>query len=274
MASYKLPGGAERIGLRVFEKHFRNRCRGLRYSLLSGRNTKQIMMKTKTYVFAGASSKMAMETAKQLQEQGYKVIGISTKEEIALYDEFYTIEAYTFDAFPSFADPVDGLVYFPGTINLKPFPRLREQDFVKDYEVNALGAVAFTQAYLPNLKASESPGIVFISTVAVATGLPYHASVAMAKGALEGLTKALAAELAPAIRVNCVAPSLADTPLGEKFFNTPDKLEASQKRNPLRKVGTAGEVANAITFLVSSKAAWITGHTLAVDGGMNNLKVG
>lgn len=230
-------------------------------------------MKTKTYVFAGASSKIAMETAKQLQEQGHKVIGISTKEEIPLYDEFYPVEAYTFNAFPSFSDPVAGLVYFPGTINLKPFHRLREQDFVKDYEINALGAVAFTQAYLPNLKAGENPAIVFVSTVAVATGMPYHASVAMAKGALEGLTKSLAAELAPAVRVNCVAPSLTETPLGEKFFNTTDKLEASQKRNPLGKLGAASEVANAISFLISDKAAWITGLTLAVDGGMNNLKV-
>ena len=230
-------------------------------------------MTTKTYIFAGASSKIALETARLLKEQGHKVIGISTKAENTIYDEFHTIEKYGFSCFPAIGGESDGLVYFPGTINLKPFHRLTEKDFMNDYQVNSLGAVAFVQAYLPNLKNSESPAIVFISTVAVAVGMPFHSSISMAKGAIEGLTKALAAELAPGIRVNCVAPSLTDTPLGEKFINTPEKLEASQKRNPLRKVGSASDIAGAIQFLLSNNSNWVTGQIIAVDGGMNNLKL-
>ncbi|CAN5442412.1 SDR family oxidoreductase [soil metagenome] len=230
-------------------------------------------MTKKTYVFAGASSKIAIETAKLLKEQGHKIIGISTKEENELFDEFFKVEKYDFNHFPAIEGNIDGLIYFPGTINLKPFHRLTQKDFLNDYQINSLGAVAFIQAYLTNLKNSSSPAIVFLSTVAVAIGMPYHTSVSMAKGAIEGLTKALAAELAPGIRVNCVAPSLAETPLGEKFMNTPEKLEAAQKRNPLKKIGEAGEIANAIEFLISSRSSWITGHILAVDGGMNNLKL-
>ncbi len=225
------------------------------------------------YLFAGASSKIALETARLLKEQGHKVIGISTKTENTIYDEFHTISKYDFTNFPPIEGVIDGLVYFPGTINLKPFNRLSQNDFMNDYQINSLGAVAFVQAYLNNLKQSTQASIVFISTVAVATGMAYHSSVSMAKGAIEGLTKALAAEFAPAIRVNCIAPSLADTPLAEKFINTPEKLEASQKRNPLRRVGSATDIASAIDFLLGSKATWITGQIIAVDGGMNNLKL-
>jgi NAD(P)-dependent dehydrogenase (short-subunit alcohol dehydrogenase family) len=231
------------------------------------------MMTQQTYLFAGASSKVAIETAMQLQAQGHRVIGISTKTENPIYDVFYTIEKYAFNTFPEIKEPIDGLIYFPGTINLKPFYRLTERDFMADYEVNSQGAVAFTQAYLPNLKARKNASIVYFSTVAVAVGMPFHASISMAKGAVEGLTKALAAELAPAVRVNCIAPSLTDTPLAEKLLNTPDKVTASQKRNPLQKVGSPTDLANAAVFLLTSQSSWITGQILAVDGGMNHLKL-
>jgi len=227
-----------------------------------------------TFLFAGASSAIAQCAAKILQDKGHKVIGISTKPNTYNYNEFYQIESYAFGSFPLINEEIHGLVYFPGTINLKPFHRLTAAEFNTDLNINSLGAVAFTQAYLNNIKKVNLASVVFISTVAVSTGLPFHSSISMAKGALEGLTKALAAELAPTIRVNCVAPSLVNTPLGDKFVNSPEKVEAMQKRNPLRKIGEAADIANAIVFLLGNESNWISGQTIAVDGGMNNLKNG
>lgn len=227
---------------------------------------------SKTYLFAGASSAIAQATKSILQEQGHKVIGISTKTENHGYDAMHTISSYTSSEFPVIEEFIDGIVYFPGTINLKPFHRLKMEEFVEDFHINTLGAVAFSQFYLPNLKKSEKASMVFVSSVAVQMGLPFHSSIAMAKGALEGFTKALAAELAPAIRVNCIAPSLVNTPLGEKFLATPEKMEAMQNRNPMRKVGTPSDIANAIHFLLKDTSNWMTGQILAVDGGMGTIK--
>mgnify|MGYP003394717382 CR=1 FL=1 len=227
---------------------------------------------SKTFLFAGASSAIAKEATKLLKQKGHRVIGISTKDENSLYDEYFQIENYDFMAFPEITDSIDGLVYFPGTINLKPFARLTQSDFLTDYQINSLGAVAFTQAYLNNVKRSPTASIVFLSSVAASIGLPFHTSIAMAKGALEGLTKALAAELAPSIRVNCVAPSLVNTPMGDKFINTPDKMEQMKKRNPLQMVGAPIDVANAIVFLLSVESAWVSGQVVAVDGGMSKIK--
>jgi 3-oxoacyl-[acyl-carrier protein] reductase len=170
-------------------------------------------------------------------------------------------------------ESIDGLAYCPGSINLKPFHRLTEAEFLSDWQINFMGAVKIIQALLPKLKAATTASIVLFSTVAAGVGMPFHTSVAAAKGAVEGLTKSLAAELAPQVRVNCIAPSLTHTPLADKLVNTPEKLEGGAKRHPLQRIGQPADIAAMALFLLSSNSSWITGQVMHVDGGMSTLKV-
>ncbi len=226
---------------------------------------------SKTFLFAGASSAIAQAVLTQLQ--GDKIIGLSTKSAISpQYDVHYQVADYSKASLPEIEEPIDGLVYFPGSINLRPFNRISESDFLEEYKLNALGAVSVIQQYLSNLKKSPYASIVLISTVAAKQGMPFHASISMAKSAIEGLTLALAAEFAPTIRVNAVAPALTQTPLADKLLNTPEKLEASEKRHPLKRIGQPSDIANAIHFLLSEKSTWVTGQILNIDGGMSTIK--
>jgi NAD(P)-dependent dehydrogenase (short-subunit alcohol dehydrogenase family) len=171
------------------------------------------------------------------------------------------------------AGPLSGLAYCVGTINLKPVARLTEADFRKDFEVNALGAVRAVQAALPALKAAEgTPGILLFSTVAVAQGFTAHASVAMAKGAVEGLTLALAAELAPKIRVNCIAPSLTRTPLAKALTASEQMASAIAALHPLPRLGAPEDVAPLAALLLGERSSWITGQIIGVDGGRSMLR--
>lgn len=169
-------------------------------------------------------------------------------------------------------ETLHGLVYFPGTITLKPFHRLSDEDFLRDFQINLLGAVRLLRLALPALKKAESASVVFFSTVAVRTGLPYHASIAAAKGAVEGLSRSLAAELAPRIRVNCIAPSLTDTPLAESLLNSGEKREAAGKRHPLHRIGDPAENARLIAFLLGEDSGFMTGQVLRPDGGLSVLR--
>ena len=170
-------------------------------------------------------------------------------------------------------DPIDGLVYCPGTINLKPFHRLTAKDFMNDFEINLMGAVKVMQAMLPLLKKANQASVVLFSTVAVQLGMGFHSSVAASKGAVEGFARSLAAELAPKIRVNVIAPSITDTPLAEKILNTSEKMQASEKRHPLQKIGTPANLASMAAFLLSDDASWITGQIMKVDGGLSSVKI-
>lgn len=167
---------------------------------------------------------------------------------------------------------LSGLVYCPGSIQLKPFERLDDEAFRADFEINLMGAVRAIRAALPALKAAPRASIVLFSTVAVGTGMPMHAAISAAKGAVEGLTRSLAAEFAPRIRVNAVAPSLSDTPLATQLLRTERLREAAAARHPLARFGEAQDAAAAASYLLSDDAGWVTGQVLNVDGGMGSLR--
>ncbi len=164
-----------------------------------------------------------------------------------------------------------GLAYCPGSIDLKPFRSIKPEDLRAAFELNVVGAFRCAQQCSERLKRVPGSGIVFFSTVAVQRGMAFHASVASAKGAVEGLTRSLAAELAPTVRVNCIAPSLTRTSLAEKLLSSPEREKASAERHPLKRVGEPEEIAAMAAFLLSDDARWITGQVLGVDGGMSAI---
>ncbi len=172
----------------------------------------------------------------------------------------------------SFPEVIHGLVYCPGSIHLKPFHRFTEEDFMADFRLQVLGATKVIQQLLPRLKQSGDASIVLFSTIAVQRGFNFHSQVGISKGAIEGLTRSLAAEFAPGIRVNAVAPSLTDTPLASKLLNTAEKVAHQAENNPLKRVGSAKEVAEAAAYLLTPKSSWTTGQILHVDGGYSMLK--
>ena len=229
----------------------------------------------KQIIVAGGASGMGKATVTTLSEQGYEVTCACRQPE--RLSALPGVRAVAFDA----ADPdpklelpetLHGLVYFPGTITLKPFHRLDDDDFLEDLQVNLLGAVRLMRLALPALKKSGNASVVFFSTVAVRAGLPFHASIASAKGALEGLSRSLAAELAPGIRVNCIAPSLTDTPLAENLLNSDEKRGAAAKRHPLHRVGDPEENSRLVAFLLGEDSGFMTGQVLRPDGGLSTLR--
>jgi NAD(P)-dependent dehydrogenase (short-subunit alcohol dehydrogenase family) len=166
-----------------------------------------------------------------------------------------------------------GFVYCPGTINLKPFSRMKNEDFLSDFQVNVLGFVSVLKAVLPSLKKANGASVVVFSSVASVVGLGFHSSISAAKGALQAMAISLASELAPnQIRVNVIAPSLTNTPLASTLLNSPEKIEASGKRHPLQRVGNANDIASAAAYFLGDSSSWVTGQVLSVDGGLSTLK--
>jgi NAD(P)-dependent dehydrogenase (short-subunit alcohol dehydrogenase family) len=163
-------------------------------------------------------------------------------------------------------------VYCPGNILLKPAARITEQELIEDYRLQAVGALKAVQHALPSLKKSGDASVVLFSTVAVQTGFPFHALVSASKGAVEGMTRALAAEFAPSIRVNAIAPSITDTPLASKILGTPEKKEASAARHPLKKNGNPEELAATVSFLLGQASSFMTGQIVTMDGGISSIR--
>lgn len=233
---------------------------------------------TKTVLIIGGSSGIGMACVKLLENEDCDVISISrtpNKESIALPNVTHiTVDVRKeSDIIEDLPDTIDALVYCPGTINLKPFKSLTLSDFKEDYEINVLGLVQVLHSCIDKLKNSENGSVVTFSTVAVSQGMSYHSSIASAKGAIEGLTRSLAAEYSNAgIRFNAIAPSLVNTPLAEKFTKSSAKLDAISKRHPLNRIGNPEEIASLVKYLISDSSTWITGQVFGVDGGLSSIQ--
>lgn len=234
-------------------------------------------MNTNHILVVGGSSGIGFEIVKQLVEDGYQVSAASRKP--GPLSDFSQVRHLPLDVehesieLEGLPETLQGLVYCPGTIRLKPFQRLTAQDFLEDFRINLIGAVGVLQTCLMKLKKSSvGASVVLFSTVAVQTGMPFHASVASAKGAVEGLVRSLAAEWAPRIRVNAIAPALTDTPLASDLLSSPEKREAAAERHPLKRIGNPAEIARMATYLLSESATWVTGQVFQLDGGMSAVR--
>ncbi|MEZ5009918.1 MAG: SDR family oxidoreductase [Chitinophagales bacterium] len=231
----------------------------------------------KNYLIVGASSGIGKSLAESLAKEGNKVYGTycnhPTESNLENLEYHYLDVTKDEQDLSFLPETLDGFAYCPGSIHLVPFKRIKSEDFIEDFNLQVLGGIRVLQNILTQLKASKNASVVFFSTIAVQSGFNFHTKVAVSKGALEGLTKSLAAELSPTIRVNAIAPSITNTPLAEKLLNTDEKKKANADRHPLKKIGEPEDIANMAAFLLSDKAQWITGQIIHIDGGMSTLKI-
>jgi 3-oxoacyl-[acyl-carrier protein] reductase len=228
----------------------------------------------KNILIIGGSYGIGLAIAKELYSIENLIIACRSSNSI--FTEL-GIKHIVFDAlndnFPvnELPEKIDGLVYCPGSITLKPFRGIKPETFENDFQINFLGAVKVIQAVLPNLLASPQASIVLFSSVAAQLGMPFHTSISASKGAIEGFSKAFAAEYAPKIRINVIAPSITETPLAEKLLNNEVKKEKSTERHPLKRFGQPQDISNMASYLLSDKSSWITGQIFKIDGGMSSI---
>jgi NAD(P)-dependent dehydrogenase (short-subunit alcohol dehydrogenase family) len=229
----------------------------------------------KNILLIGGSYGIGLAIAKELENKNNIFIASRTSEGL----ENLNVTHIPFDVLRDNLDTnllpevIDGIVYCPGSINLRPFRGLKLETFESDMQINFFSMVRVIQSILPQLSASKQSSIVLFSSVAVSMGMPFHTSVAAAKGAIEGFAKALAAEYAPKIRVNVIAPSLTNTPLADKFLNNETKQEKSAERHPLKRFGQAEDLAKIACFLLGENSSWISGQIMHVDGGLSTLLI-
>ena len=233
-------------------------------------------MSAKKYAIIGGSTGIGLALVQRLSESGHQVLVISrTAEALATLENVEHIACdLSHDEVSAewFGDTLDGLAYCPGTINLRSFRSLSPQLFRDDFELNVVGAVKVIQAALKPLKASGHGSVLLFSTVAVTQGMGFHASIAASKGAIEGITRSLAAELAPQIRVNALAPSLTETPLSERLVSNDEKRKVAGDRHALKRIGQPEDFADLGELLLTEAGSWITGQVIGVDGGLSTLR--
>ncbi|WP_214983649.1 SDR family NAD(P)-dependent oxidoreductase [Tenacibaculum dicentrarchi] len=224
----------------------------------------------KIIVIVGGSSGIGKAIVNKLKDT-HKIINISrTAPEEHENVTHYSCDVLN-DELPVLED-INGLVYCPGSINLKSFTRLKVADFKTDFEINVVGAINTLKAYETSL-AKNNGSVVLFSTVASALGMPFHASIATSKSAVEGLTKSLAAEYATKIRFNAIAPTVTDTPLAKRLLRNEKQQESMQDRHPLKKYLTPQEVAGLASYLLSEDASSITGQIIPMDAGIVSVKL-
>ena len=239
-------------------------------------------MPTKILIY-GASGGIGSATARVLAGKGHALhlVGRNCVVIDALSAELgatcsigdVLAEGFVAHAAAEAGDKLDGLVYAVGSITLRALPRLSRADFLRDYELNALGAALAVQAALPALKKSGTASVVLFSSIAASQGFGMHASIGMAKAAVSGLTLSLAAELAPSVRVNAIAPSLTQTALSKSLWQNEAMAQSIAGLHPIPRLGSADDMAALAAFLLSAEAGWITGQILGVDGGRSSLRV-
>jgi len=228
----------------------------------------------KNIVIIGGSSGVGLELVKLFEANNWNVIATYFSNPVK---DREAVRYLKFDAVESklevndFPESIDGLIYCPGVINLKQFHRVSPDDFLNDYKIQVLGAIKSIQILMPHLKKSDQASIVLFSSIAASMGFKYHSIISSSKGAIEGLSKSLAAELAPKIRVNVIAPSITDTPLAENFLNSENKRDFHKKLNPLNKFASASDISNMAYYLLSEKSSFITGQIFHIDGGMSTI---
>lgn len=233
---------------------------------------------SKSFLIIGGTSGIGAAISQNLLNGGHQVLSVSRGKSAIAFDQpnFKNIEADITDS-PAInaldlPDELDGFAYCPGSIVLKPFTSLQESDFLEAIDINLMGAVRCFKAALPSLKKAESASALFFSTVAVQSGMPFHAAISSAKGAVEGLTRSLAAELAPKIQVNAIAPSLTDTPLAAGLLSSDQKRQALAERHPLKRIGTAEDIAGFGSKLIAGDVPWMTGQIIQIDGGLSAVR--
>ena len=212
-------------------------------------------------VLIGSSSAIAPSLIKNSDKE---FVSFSRENDFNLFGDLSELDSLT---------DINGLIYFPGSINLKPFSMLKDKDFQNDLDINFLGAVRVVRKLIDKLKEANGASVIFISSVAANVGLSFHSSISPAKSALEAFSRSMASEYVNSkISFNVVAPSLTDTPMATNLLKTDRLREASIERNPMKEIGSPDKIASTLDFLLDSHKNWITGQTISADGGMNNLK--